>query len=642
MPNFRSIDVPAGGNYTYVEVTGVDNAGEAVGTYGSSDGEGDSTFYGFYTNNNSATGLPFNWSNVSNTDVNGITPDGVIYGDYTDLANHTHGFTSQNGPTSNFDILLSSSTSIAGMNDSGVSWGSYVSEFGNEASGFVDNNGTISFINAPGAIGSSVSGVNASGTIVGGYTDASYVEHAFVDVNGNFTTIDVPGGFDVGIVGINDAGVIVGDYVDGSQTTHGFVDDNGVITTLRLPGNVGITGINDAGEIVGYYTDAAGNVHGFTDINGTLATADVPGATESDIVGVTASGELYGFYDDAGYVQHGFVGDLPSTAIIYPSGLPPAPPQAAPYDLYGDGYSGVLWRSNAGGVAEWNMQGGEIESSAYLTSGGTVVDPGSSWSVAGVADFNGDGRSDLLWRNSDGELVTWLMNGSTIEASAGISTAPDASWSVVGTGDFNDDGKADMLWRSTSGELVEWNMNGSAIIGSGDVTAGGTAVHPDASWSVAGVGDFDGNGASDILWRNTNGSVAVWSMNGSQIVASGGEMGPDASWSVAGVGDFDGDGRSDVLWRGAGGGLAVWLMDGANVVSSAYVTSNGQTVAPDASWHVVEVGDFNGDGKADILWRNDNGTLAEWMMNGSQIASSFAPTSQGVAIQPDASWSPKV
>jgi hypothetical protein len=55
---------------------------------------------------------------------------------------------------------------------------------------------------------------------------------------------------------------------------------------------------------------------------------------------------------------------------------------------------------------------------------------------------------------------------------------------------------------------------------------------------------------------------------------------------------------------------------------------------PDASWSIAQIGDLNGDGKSDLLWRQSgSGTLAEWTMNGSDIASS-----QTIAAAPDSSW----
>jgi serralysin len=98
------------------------------------------------------------------------------------------------------------------------------------------------------------------------------------------------------------------------------------------------------------------------------------------------------------------------------------------------------------------------------------------------------------------------------------------------------------------------------------------------------------------------------------------------------------DRNADVLWRGADGSLAEWLMNGSTIAGSGLVNANGAAVAPDASWHVVEIGDFNGDARADVLWRNDNGQMAEWLMKGLTIVSSSVPSSGGTPVSPDASW----
>jgi hypothetical protein len=92
------------------------------------------------------------------------------------------------------------------------------------------------------------------------------------------------------------------------------------------------------------------------------------------------------------------------------------------------------------------------------------------------------------------------------------------------------------------------------------------------------------------------------------------------SWTIVGTGDFDGDGKTDILWRNSDGTVGLWLMNGTQVVST---TSFG--IVP-ASWSIFETGDFNGDGKSDILWRNSDGTVGMWLMNGTQ----FTPSSFGV------------
>ena len=85
-----------------------------------------------------------------------------------------------------------------------------------------------------------------------------------------------------------------------------------------------------------------------------------------------------------------------------------------------------------------------------------------------MADFNADGKADILWRNTaTGENSIWMMSGASISSGVFITTIADLNWTIVGTGDYNGDGKADILWRNkTTGENAVWLMNVSSIASS--------------------------------------------------------------------------------------------------------------------------------------------------------------------------------
>src|SRR6266513_1113870 len=134
-------------------------------------------------------------------------------------------------------------------------------------------------------------------------------------------------------------------------------------------------------------------------------------------------------------------------------------------------------------------------------------------------DFDGDCKSDILWRNSaTGEDYLWLMNAQAIVSQGSLTTLGDPAWQMQGIGDFDGDGRADILWRNLStGENYIYLMNGWTIAAQGLVNA-----VSDQAWEVKGIGDFDGDGRADILWRNSStGENYVYFMNGWAIVSRG-------------------------------------------------------------------------------------------------------------------------
>ena len=182
-------------------------------------------------------------------------------------------------------------------------------------------------------------------------------------------------------------------------------------------------------------------------------------------------------------------------------------------------------------------------------------------------------------------------------------------------GDLDGDGKSDVLWRNgASGENYVYVMDTLSII---DEAYLRSVADPD--WRIVATGDFDGDGKADILWRNaTTGENYVYFMNGREIAGEGYlRTVADANWQVAGAGDFDGNGHDDILWRNASTGENyVYLMNGLSIVNEGYL----RTVA-DLDWEIKGVGDFDGNGRADILWHNRaSGENYLYLMQGMTIA----------------------
>ena len=292
---------------------------------------------------------------------------------------------------------------------------------------------------------------------------------------------------------------------------------------------------------------------------------------------------------------------------------------AATQDFNGDCKSDILWRNTSTQqVYEWFMNGTTYPSS------GSPGSPTSDWVIQGTGDFNGDGKSDILWRNSTtGEVYIWIMNGSTFTSSGSLGYV-SSDWSIAGTGDFNGDGKSDILWwNSSTGQVYVWFINGTTMSG------GGSISYVSGGWNIAGIGDFNGDGKADILWRNSStGQVFIWLMNGTTLTSSGSVSYVTSDWSIAGVGDFNGDGKSDILWWNSGTGqVYVWFINGTTM------TGGGSVSYVSSPWAIEGLGDYDGSGRAGILWRNGSTEqVYVWLMNGATLTSSGSPGA------PDATW----
>ena len=231
-------------------------------------------------------------------------------------------------------------------------------------------------------------------------------------------------------------------------------------------------------------------------------------------------------------------------------------------------------------------------------------------------DMNEDGDADLIWtrvNGTDRDVAVWYMDDGHIDSSETFAT-PFWKWDVEGIGDMDRDGQVDLILRRfDTGEVKWWKMDGTTVVGA----ARSIATSSNTDWHIAGISDINEDGHLDLVWRNNSThAVRAWLMSstvtqdGANVVrddnvaikdSDGSDLYLTASQSIVGIRDADGDGHADLFIRTTSGADSAMRLDGqGNRLSTDYNIQN----TTDTEWYVGRVDDFDGDGVADMYWRN--------------------------------------
>lgn len=231
------------------------------------------------------------------------------------------------------------------------------------------------------------------------------------------------------------------------------------------------------------------------------------------------------------------------------------------------------------------------------------------------SDFNRDNLSDLVWRNRvTGQNSLWFLSVNNQQISGEpLLSVPNSAWAIEGIGDYDGDGQDDLVWRNeTTGQNSVWLMDGTQRAGSVALdTVTGTG------WQIQGVGSFQPNSflSSDLIWRNqTTGQNVIWRMNSTNRAGSIRlDSVTSPAWEIVGAGDFDGDGQNnDLVWRNyANGQNTIWFVNPDGTKSTQSLEG-----LPNTNWRIEGVSDFDSDGqKNDLLWRNEvTGQTLVWFI----------------------------
>jgi serralysin len=257
---------------------------------------------------------------------------------------------------------------------------------------------------------------------------------------------------------------------------------------------------------------------------------------------------------------------------------------------------------------------------AFLNTGSTVVATttglaptrGLEWTLVGQGDFNGDGSSiDLLYHRADGRIAVDTYDAATgAWANLATSLTMSAARRIDAVGDHNGDGFTDIFWRDMNGDTVVSTFGASPAV----TTLSGAPNSREME--IQGAADFDGDGRADPVYRSSRGREIALHLSGPGATTTL-STNPGSTWEIAGFGDFDADGRADIFWRNiVTNDTAIWFMNGVNLNYAAYIAGGN----PSIDWQVQGVGDLNADGRADIVWRNASGQYSLWYMNGFSIS----------------------
>jgi hypothetical protein len=238
----------------------------------------------------------------------------------------------------------------------------------------------------------------------------------------------------------------------------------------------------------------------------------------------------------------------------------------------------------------------------YETNGAGVFSPGrpigSGWAQFTAllsTEWSGDGRQDLLARQQDGTLLMYRGNGRGGFVT-GTGEHLGGGWqnftALLAPGDFNGDGRPDILARQSDGALLLYR-------GNGDSGFTGTAVVVGGGWqgftALLAPGDFSGDGNPDVLARAQDGTLLMYRGNGKGgwVTGSGEPIG--SGWegftALAARGDFSGDGNPDVLARAPDGALLMYRGNGRG----GWITGSGEPIG--AGWQTLSFITLVGEGR---------------------------------------------
>jgi len=255
-------------------------------------------------------------------------------------------------------------------------------------------------------------------------------------------------------------------------------------------------------------------------------------------------------------------------------------------------------------------------------------------SLAGgaLADINGDGKADLIAVKPDGEMVDYVGSGNVsapFSAAAGHTYTFGSGWNgfdLLMAGDINGDHKADVVGRKPDGTL--WDYIGNGVVSSPFSAATGRTYEIGKGYegfTALALGDINGDGKADLIARKSDGTLVDYIGNGSASAPFSAATGRTyqigtgyEGFDSISMGDLNGDKHADLIVRKPDGTLIDYIGNGS--VSKPFSAATGRTYSVGRgfdgyAW--LRLADLNGDKHADLLGITPGGDVTEYKGTGS-------------------------
>jgi hypothetical protein len=266
--------------------------------------------------------------------------------------------------------------------------------------------------------------------------------------------------------------------------------------------------------------------------------------------------------------------------------------------------AGVSYTFTVMAINSVGMSVASDPSNAVVAGGTPPTAPDAPTNVSAVA---GNGSATVSWTapaHDGGATITQYSIQSKPAVGAPVTVTPPAT-----SGAFP---------GLTNG--VDYTFTVKAVNSAGMMSTGSAASR---MVRVGGVDDWDGDGKADLIARNANGDLRLYTGAGTSTGSFTGTprtigTGWRAFDRILSASDWTGDGKADLLARKPNGEL--WLYTGARTASGGFT---GTPRRINAGWQIFDTilspGDWTGDGKADLLARKPNGEL--WLYTGAGTTS---------------------